>query len=168
MIDFETTGAIGTKARNEVVTLGALHADRAMVLQRRTSSKPLFYTRLVDLISVLPRPFYAYNALFERNVMSTELGLTLASDEIVDIMEPWRNRAETAGMKWPRLDDLVSEPWKYFGDPQFTGVDVPTLWKAFAVTGNEELLGLIAAHCLSDVFRETMLLLLYGDGVCRP
>jgi hypothetical protein len=39
------------------------------------------------------------------------------------------------GLKWPKLDELVSEPEEYFGEARVSGRDVPAIWRG--VPGDE-------------------------------
>ena len=71
--------------------------------------------------------------------------------------------AESQGQKWPKLDDLVSEPEIYLGMPRITGRDCPILWKNFLKTKDQELLTPIMEHNKSDILRTLFLLIQYPD-----
>lgn len=159
LIDFETTGIPGKDPEHEIVTIGYLYANKLVVKQRKTVEREPFYTEVRNVIAHVPRPLYSYNSKFERDIIEGELGLSLPPKDIVDIMEPWRKRAEDAGMKWPKLDELISEPEDYFGEEKITGRDVPRLWKEYLASGRERSLQKIMEHSLSDMLRETLLLL---------
>ena len=162
LIDFETTGIPGVTATSEIVTLGYLKGSEAVVIQRKTSEKETFYREARSTLAKLPRPFYTYNSDFERDIMKVELRLDLAKTDFVDLMEPWRAKAEESFEKWPKLDELISEPEDYFGEPKVTGEKVPELWKLFLDgDAKEEVLDLIIDHCFSDLLREAYLLLRY-------
>lgn len=159
LVDFETTGIPGKTPDHEIVTIGYLYMNKLVVKQRKTVEREPFYTEVRNVIAHAPRPLYSYNAKFEREIIELELGLHLPEKDIVDIMEPWRKRAEDAGMKWPKLDELISEPEDYFGEEKVTGGDVPRLWKEYLANGSESSLRKIMEHSLSDMLRETILLL---------
>jgi uncharacterized protein YprB with RNaseH-like and TPR domain len=163
LIDFETTGIPGKTPEHEVVTLGYLYANKLVVMQRRTPEKDPFYGELRKVIAHLPRPLFSYNAKFEREIIEVELGLRIREEDIVDIMEPWRKKAEAAGLKWPKLDELISEPEDYFGTDKITGRDVPRLWREYLATGASPVLTKIMEHSLSDILREAILLLRMTD-----
>ena len=82
--------------------------------------------------------------------------MDLNEDDFVDIMEPWKARAEAARRKWPRLDELISEPEDYFHQGKVSGRDVPRLWQSYKRTGYTAPLRVIMEHCLSDVLRESL------------
>lgn len=162
LIDFETTGIPLKDASHEILTLGYLSGAELVVIQRLSREKTAFYSHVRDVILNLPRPFYSYNAEFERQIMRIELGMDVKDDEFVDIMTPWKRKAEEEGLKWPRLDELVSEPEDYFEETKVTGKLVPALWGLFLSAPNRESpLRKIMEHCMSDVLREATLLLRY-------
>ncbi len=164
MIDFETTGIPGKSPTSEIVTLGYFNKDKVTVLQRRSRKKEDFYPEVKVVLESVERPFYAFNAGFERDVMLHELGLNVPESDFVDLMGGWMAEAEEAGIKWPGLGDLMSEPEDYFHEEKITGADIPILWEAYLQgSGEERLLDLISSHCLSDVLREVVLLLRYPE-----
>ena len=86
LIDFETTGVPDKTQEHEIVTLGYCFKNEIVVLQRATKEKEPFYADLIQLFKTLPKPFYAYNACFERAILEKELALKLSTSEIIDIM----------------------------------------------------------------------------------
>ena len=161
LIDFETTGRPRIDNEHEVITLGYFHGNEIVVIQRKTPEKIQFYAEIREILKGLPRPFYSYNSEFEMNIMTDELGMDVGPSDFVDIMRPWRTKAEKARLKWPKLDDLISEPEDYFKDNKISGKDVPGLWKAYLAGGTDVLLRMIMEHSLSDMLRETVLLIRY-------
>ena len=88
--------------------------------------------------------------------------MQLQDSEFVDIFGPWKKKAERLGMKWPRLGELISEPEDHFHTRKTSGGQVPALWKRYlAEPGSEWIPDSIRDHCLSDILRETTLLLGY-------
>lgn len=158
LIDFETTGIPHKTASHEIVTLGYCCKNKLVVLQRTTKEKEPFYTELKHLLSELPKPFYAYNACFEKEIMQIELNLKVSDADFIDIMHPYREKAAKLCMKWPRLDELISEPEDYFNEGKISGKDVPALWNKYLTSGNVILLEKIMLHCFSDVLRELVLI----------
>jgi uncharacterized protein YprB with RNaseH-like and TPR domain len=162
VIDFETTGVPGRDANHEIITLGYLCRDKLTVIQRNSPDKTPYYTRLSETFNSIPRPFYAYNSSFERDVIRLELGIEILDQDFVDLMAPWKQKAMENGLKWPRLDELISEPEDYFQRDKVTGREVPLLWKQFLEDQRSERpLEMIVKHCASDVLREATLLLRY-------
>jgi hypothetical protein len=158
LIDFETSGRIDIDPSSEVITSGYLTQNQLVIIQRKSIEREDYYREITSVLSHLPRPFYAYNYLFEMNIMKKELGMDVKDSDFVDIMKPFKELAELKNMKWPKLDELVSEPEDYFGERKVSGKDVPELWAAYLKGGDELILEAIARHCLSDVLREMVLL----------
>jgi len=161
LIDFETTGIPGRSPTHEIVTLGYFKGNTMTIVQRTSTDPAPFYEELRTLFSSLPRPLYSYNSSFEQKIMQCELGLTLSEDEFVDIMQPWKAKAEEWDLKWPSLDDLISEPEDYFQVDKVSGKDVPRYWNMYLQTSEVSYLKPIMEYCLSDILRETMLMLRY-------
>lgn len=109
LIDFETTGFPWDDSC-EIVTLGYFSGNNVVITQRKSKDKIPFYEEIAKILDGLLRPFYSYNTSFEKSVMKALLGMNIGSDSFVDIMEPWKMKATGKGMKWPKLDELISEP----------------------------------------------------------
>ena len=161
LIDFETTGRPRKDRDHEVITLGLLEGNKVTITQRKTSDKTQFYKEVKEIFGSLRKPYYSYNADFERSITERELGISVKAKDFVDIMGPWREKADNRGLKWPKLDELMSEPEDYFKEHKVSGKDVPTIWKAYLTTEDEKLLKMIMEHCLSDILREAILLIRY-------
>ena len=158
LIDFETTGRPKRDGEHEVVTLGYMEGNKISITQRKTKDKSQFYKETKNILEGLSKPYFSYNADFEREIMETELGLSVKPQDFVDIMQPWKVKADGRGFKWPKLDELISEPEDYFKEHKISGKDVPSIWKAYLTTGDEKILEIIMEHCLSDILREAILL----------
>jgi len=178
LIDLETTGLIAL--RDELVTFGYICGNTLKMIQRKyKESEPFFVKRIKPILAKLPQPFYAYNAEFECDWIKTKFGITA---EFVDLMEPWKRKAEKTPcrycggkgvvsggfcehcrgwgrLKWPGLGELISEPGKYFGEKVIQGKDVPMLWDKFCKTGDFKYLLPIIQHCQIDLLRELILLI---------
>lgn len=165
LIDFETTGVPGMHPEHEIVTLGSLVRDKLHIIQRKSRNKEPFYGKVRKVIRELPRPIYAYNTDFEKSVIITELGIRAKDSDFVDLMKPWREKASKSGIKWPKLEELISEPEDYFRERKTMGRDVPVLWKEYLETGDDNLLDRIMSHCLSDMLTEMVPLVRYRPGI---
>ncbi|MGI0080594.1 MAG: ribonuclease H-like domain-containing protein [Nitrososphaerales archaeon] len=160
MIDFETTGFPWHNGC-EVVTLGYFSGNDVVITQRKTKDKIPFHKEISQILDGLHRPFYSYNTSFEKSVMKNVLGMDIRDGSLVDIMKPWKEKAEGKRLKWPKLDELISEPGDYFNDRKISGKDIPRLWGIYTKTGIESALTRIMEHCFSDMLREAILLLRY-------
>ncbi len=159
LVDFETTGLSRDYGEYEIITLGYFEADQIVVIQRTCHDKAPFYEGIEKTIRGLSRPYYTYNSDFERELITSELGIHVEEEDFVDIMSPWREKAQQQGLKWPRLDELIGEPEDYFmGNHKICGRDIPGLWKTYLSTGSDLMLRMITEHCFSDILRETVLL----------
>jgi len=158
LIDIETTGL--NPSEDEIVTLGCVIGNKILVIQRRVMEEDAYCIELKEkVISKLPEPYYAYNSEFESSFFQEKLGIQA---EWVDLMEPWRGIADRLGFRWPRLIELVRDPEIYFNLPRITGREVPTIWKAFVKTKDEELLRLIVKKNMGDLLKELYLLIVYS------
>ena len=158
VIDIETTGL--DPESDEIVTLGFIEANKLQIIQRTSKDQTAFYKELKEVVTNLKAPFYAYNGSFENRFIQAQLGI---KKEVVDVFAPWRKMAESQGQKWPKLDDLVSEPEIYLDMPRITGRDCPILWKNYLQTMDRELLTPIMEHNKSDILRTLFLLIQYPE-----
>ena len=163
LIDFETTGRPRRDGEHEVITVGYMEGDKVTITQRKAEEKTQFYEEVRHTLEGLSKPFFSYYADFEKSIFEMELGMSVRSDEFVDIMEPWKAKANDHGLKWPKLDELISEPEDYFEEHKISGKDVPAVWKRYLVTRDEKLVRSIMEHCLSDILREAILLIRYQN-----
>ncbi len=161
LVDFETTGIPGLDSSYEVVTLGYLQGDTVTIIQRSAKDTEHFYRDARRILDDSPRPFYSYNTKFEKDVMQLELRMRVSETDFMDLMSPWKVKADEIGLKWPRLDELISEPEDYYGQGKITGRNVPELWSEYLSTGDQGVLKRIMEHCFSDILREATLLLRY-------
>jgi len=156
LIDIETTGL--DEERDEIITLGFISGNRLSVIQRKVKDKQPFYSEIKSTLSKISRPFYAYNCEFEEKFFRRQLGMQLKG---TDLMEPWKILAERRMIKWPKLDELVSEPEMYFRTTRISAGDIPSLWNAFLTSGDEKSLEMIMTHNKADLLRELYLLVQY-------
>jgi uncharacterized protein YprB with RNaseH-like and TPR domain len=156
LMDIETTGL--DENRHEIITLGFISGNQLSVIQRKVRQKTPFYREIRDVLGRLRRPFYAYNSDFEEKFIKTQLGLRV---KLLDLMKPWREMANHRKIKWPKLDELVSEPEMYFDITRISASDIPSLWDAYLSSGNEKLLQMPLRHNRADLLKELYLLVQY-------
>lgn len=161
LIDFETTGIPGIDSSCEVVTLGYLKGDTVTIIQRSAKDTEHFYRDVRRILDNSPRPFYSYNTQFERDIMQLELRMRVSETDFIDLMSPWKAKADEIRKKWPSLGELISEPEDYYGQGKITGRNVPELWGEYLSTSDQDILKRIMEHCFSDILREATLLLRY-------
>ncbi len=160
LLDFETTGLLNHE-EHEIVGFGYITSNNLVSLGRRTKNKEPFYSEIRRIVNKLPKPFYAYNAPFDKGILKAELGVDSGPYDFICLMEPWKIKAQELGAKWPSLDQLICLPEEYFGEPRVEGRDVPGLWKEYLHNGNDDTIRKIMRHNLSDLLREAVLLLLH-------
>jgi uncharacterized protein YprB with RNaseH-like and TPR domain len=136
VIDVETTGLPQEGA--EVITLGTVSGNKLHVLQRTSESD--FSTRIKRLLSLLPRPFYAFNKSFEEAMLCLPIDGELQA-------EPYEKKAKAIAIS--KLDDPFNG----------NGFDIIGAWKRYKSTGDQRYLTLIMDHNESDLLLETCLLI---------
>ena len=156
LIDIETTGK--NEHEDEILTLGYVDRNEIIVVQRTSKSRSSFYREIEHVIRRLDKPFYAYNIEFEEKFLRAQLGLRIRG---VDLFRPWQELAGETCKKWPKLDELVTEPEEYFELERTTGSDIPVLWRRYCRTRETGLLNRIIRHNQSDLLRELYLLIHY-------
>lgn len=163
LIDIETTGTAPLK--DEILTFGFVAKNNLVIIQRRTMRKEHFYEEVRKVLRMLSEPFYAYNLHFEQKFLQNQLGVRCSG---IDLFKPWQNRAEKKyGIKWPKLDDLISEPEVYYNERRIRGEDVPLIWKKYLNNKKERFLESIMRHNQSDLLRELYLLIQYSHYYSR-
>ncbi len=158
LIDLETTGLDAD--HDEIVLCGYIQGNRLEIICRNSEEEALFTVQLAELVSSLPRPFYAYNLSFEKAFLQAK-GILI---EGIDLFQPWKEKAEALYLKWPKLDELFSHAEHYFNEPVISGRDVPLLWQKFLCSRDDSYLQQIIKHNESDLLRELYLLVYYRDS----
>jgi uncharacterized protein YprB with RNaseH-like and TPR domain len=158
LIDLETTGLDADC--DEIVLFGYIQGSRLEIICRNSEEEAPFTVQLAELVSALPRPFYAYNLSFEKGFLQAK-GILI---EGIDLFQPWKEKAEALYLKWPKLDELLSHAEHYFNEPVISGRDVPALWQKFLLTRDDNYLQQIIRHNESDLLRELYLLVYYRDS----
>jgi hypothetical protein len=157
IVDIETTGR--EPETSELVTYGCLVNNQMRVLQRVEASEREFCQSVHDEIALLTTPIYAYNAGFDAGYLSSKLGDDI---KLMDIMDPWKARAEKEGLKWPSLDDLAAVPREYFGERQMQARAVPLIWSRYLESADMRLLSQIVRHVMEDL-RQALYVLTFMD-----
>lgn len=78
----------------------------------------------------------------------------------MDILDPWKNKANELGIKAPKLDALVPGPEKYVGEKTTTGKDIVQIWKLYLESSNLDHLKLIIRHNQIDLLQELAALIM--------
>ena len=159
LIDFETVGIPGRRTVQDIVTFGYIVGSEVTIVQRKSRDKTRYYELVRQIVNGLPRPFYSNNVPFELSVIKEELSLSISLRHFVNIMEPYKTRAEKLGLNWPKPEELVSEPEDYFKERKVPDNNVLQLWSTFLKTGKRQFLKPIMNHCRSDIMREATILL---------
>lgn len=149
IIDIETTAL--DPSDGELITFGVFYNDLIIVFQRTDTSeagRELFEKYLSNWTDFCPKPYYAYNKGFEEKWLNTKIQY--------DLMAKWKEGAEkikteNGTLKWPRLNELVSFPHKYYGIEEIDGRGVLLLWKEYVLTGDKEKLNAIINHNLNNL-----------------
>ncbi len=184
IIDLETSAL--EPQDGDILTFGYFTSGVAKVCQLAKTDKDSadkFKQSVIETMKFLPRPFYAYNASFEEKWLNTKFDIDLFDNwkKIAGgtkkeghkwcYVHRWvKNNEENVCQfcqrplwndpKWPRAEELVSLPHKYFGiEIEAMGKDIPPIWYEYKQTGNRELLNKIVYHNLYDIIREACLLL---------
>ena len=156
IIDFETTGC--DPFSDEIITLGYIQKNQLCIIQRCIADPISFYNKIKEMLGSLDRPFYTYNAEFEAEFAKTQLELEFSENEFVDLFEPWKSMSEREGMKWPKLDELVSDPLQYYPIRRIHSVDIPRIWRKYLMSRDINLLNLIIHHNKRNLLKELFLL----------
>ena len=82
LIDLETTGLDAD--RDEIVLFGYIQGSRLEIICRNSEEEAPFTVQLAELVSTLPRPFYAYNLAFEKGFLQAK-GIDI---EGIDLFQP--------------------------------------------------------------------------------
>ncbi|MEM2873787.1 MAG: ribonuclease H-like domain-containing protein [Nitrososphaerales archaeon] len=157
IIDIETSDLVPSKGK--IITFGFFSAGEIRIYQRTEPDYDQEFEDTVRIASkLLPRPYYAYNAKgFEEVWLGVEFDL--------DLMSKWKRLAEDLSrnrkflVKYPRLAELVSIPYEYYGEIENSGSDIVKLWKEYQEKREKRLLLKIIYHNRHDLIRECCLLL---------
>lgn len=157
IINLETTGKDSDK--DEIITFGLLEHNVITVIQRVEAKSDEFHGIIIERLSGLAHPVYAYDNRFHEAFLLAKLHLPI---ELVDIFEPWRRKALTMGMRYPTLDELASVPRQYFGEIVIPDREVRLLWTSYVKTNDKRKLAAIVRHCMEDL-RQGLYIMTFGE-----
>lgn len=149
ILDIETTGL--DPKTDEVITFGYIHGDKVIILQRVGRETEKFYRAIKEELSKIQKPIFAYYAEFEKAFLEKLFDF---KGIFVDILDPWKVKANELGIKAPKLDKLVPGPEKYMGEKTTTGRDVVQIWQQYLKSGNLDDLTLLIRHNQIDLLQE--------------
>lgn len=157
IINLETTGTDSDK--DEIITFGFLQHNVMTVIQRVEAHSSEFYDVITEKLSCLAHPVYAYDSRFHEAFLLAKLHLPI---ELVDIFEPWRQKALKMGLKYPTLDELASVPRQYFGEIVVPEREVRLLWTNYVKTKDKRKLAAVVRHCMEDL-RQALYIMTFGE-----
>jgi len=135
LIDLETTG-LPNQQNSEVVTLGIVSGNELKIVQRTVEEN--FEAHVRELIRGLPRPFYAFNKVFEEQMLGIEIDRELQAEEF----EKKREAIKIMGLHDP-FDGL--------------GYKVVDAWNNYITSHDKHHLCLIMNHNEACLLLETCL-----------
>ena len=162
IINLETTGL--DSDTDDIIAFGFLERNVMTVVQRIEADRAEFYGIIRDKLADLAQPIYAYDARFHEAFLLAKLRIPV---EIVDISQPWQQRARTEGRRYPSLDELASVPRQYFGEIVVPDRQVRLLWASYLKTGDKRKFTPIVRHCMEDL-RQALYLLTFIESTDYP
>jgi len=154
VLDIETTGL--DPKRDEIITFGYIREDTEIILQRAERETSRFYQAIKEELKTIPQPIFAYYAEFEKAFLE-KFGF---KGIFVDILEPWKTKADELGIKAPKLDELVPGPEKCMGERRTIGEDIVKMWHRYLDSGDLDVLKSIVRHNQIDILQEFAALLM--------
>ena len=158
IINLETTGL--DSDTDDIIAFGFLERNIVTVVQRIEAKSADFYDIMREKLSHLTRPIYAYDARFHEAFLLAKLHIPV---ELVDVSQPWQQRARTEGRRYPSLDELASVPRQYFGEVVVPDRQVPLLWASYLKTRDKRKFTPIVRHCMEDLRQALYLLTFIED-----
>lgn len=154
VLDVETTGLDPKK--DEIITFGYIQEDSMTIIQRTEAETSGFYQAIKAELKTIPQPIFAYYAEFEKGFLE-RFGF---KGIFVDILDPWKTKANELNIRAPKLDELVPGPEKYMGEKTTTGSDVVQMWSRYLKSGDLDVLKRIIRHNQIDLLQEFAALLM--------
>jgi len=149
ILDLETTGL--DPKTSEMITFGYIHGNSLVILQRVEKETEKFYNAIKKELSRIQQPIFAYYAEFEKSFLEKLFDF---KGIFVDILDPWKVKANELGITAPKLDKLIPGPEKYMGEKVTTGADVVQTWQRYLKTCDLEDLMLLIRHNQIDLLQE--------------
>lgn len=157
IINLETTGL--DSDTDDIIAFGFLERNIMTVILRIGAEPAEFYHTVSEKLSGLAHPIYAWDTHFHESFLLAKLHTPV---ELVDIFEPWRERARAKGLSYPTLDKLVSVPREYLGEEVVSEQGVRSLWKNYVRYQDKRSLLPVNRHCMEDL-RQALYLLTFTD-----
>lgn len=157
IINLETTGL--DVERDEVIAFGFLEGSTTTVILRIEAELTEFYRVVGEKLSSLTHPIYVWDIHFHESFLLAKLRTPL---DLIDIFEPWRERARKKGLSYPTLDKLVSVPREYLGEEVVSEQRVHSLWKNYVRYHDKRSLMPIVRHCYEDL-RQALYILTFVE-----
>jgi len=157
IINLETTGL--DAERDEVIAFGFLEGNTITVILRIEAEPAEFYRTVSEKLSGLAHPIYAWDTHFHEGFLLSKLHTPVA---LVDIFEPWRERARAKGLSYPTLDKLVSVPREYLGEEVVSEQKIRSLWKNYVKYQDKRSLLPVNRHCMEDL-RQALYILTFVE-----
>lgn len=157
IINLETTGL--DAEGDEVIAFGFLKGNTVTVILRIEAEPAEFYHTVSEKLSGLAYPIYAWDTHFHESFLLAKLHTPV---ELVDIFEPWRERARAKGLSYPTLDKLVSVPREYLGEEVVSEQGVRSLWKNYVRYQDKRSLIPVVRHCMEDL-RQALYILTFVE-----
>ena len=159
IINLETTGL--DSDTDDIITFGFLEHNIMTVVQRIEAESSDFYRIICEKLSHLAHPIYAYDARFHEAFLLAKLHVPV---ELVDISQPWQQRARTEGQRYPSLDELASVPRQYFGEIVDPDRQVRLLWASYLKTWDKRKFTPIVRNCMEDL-RQALYVLTFIEDI---
>ena len=158
IINLETTGL--DSDTDDIIAFGFLERNIMTVTLRIEAEPAEFYHTVSENLSGLAHPIYAWDTHFHESFLLTKLHTPV---DLVDIFEPWREKARAKGLSYPTLDKLVSVPREYLGEEVVSEQGVRSLWKNYVKYRDKRSIIPIVRHCMEDL-RQALYLLTFIEA----
>jgi len=151
IIDIETDG------NNEIIVFGYV-SENSLVSVLRTIQVDynLFLKQINKKLKILKKPFYGYNANFEKKFLGY-------NNIWIDLMDIHKRLSKINNVKFPKLKEV--SPAAYLNYYNLSNLDisnkeVPNYWKKYILSKDESILEPIIRHNVIDLLSELNLLLI--------
>jgi len=161
IINLETTGL--DFDTDDIIAFGFLERNIMTVILRIEAEPAEFYHTVSEKLSGLAHPIYAWDTHFHESFLLTKLHTPV---DLVDIFEPWREKARAKGLSYPTLDKLVSVPREYLGEEMVSEQRVRSLWKNYVRYRDKRSIIPIVRHCMEDL-RQALYLLTFIESTAE-
>jgi len=161
IINLETTGL--DFDTDDIIAFGFLERNIMTVILRIEAEPAEFYHTVSEKLSGLAHPIYAWDTHFHESFLLTKLHTPV---DLVDIFEPWREKARAKRLSYPTLDKLVSVPREYLGEEMVSEQRVRSLWKNYVRYRDKRSIIPIVRHCMEDL-RQALYLLTFIESTAE-